>query len=365
MTTEPKNEPEASADDRTEVIQQNPGLQLKAAREAAGLSVQEVATRLNLRRQVVVDIENDNAEHHISATFFKGYIRSYAKLLNIPESVVLASYEATHEPIQPAQMHTFSQRLDDRSNDSRLKWLSIIIILILLISLGIWWWQNHSFSDILPSSMNGSESNPTQSNTIPLSQPSDPATDIPVVTEKPDDNATPTAEPAHPDATTPAPAMPSPPANAAQTALHVAEQLSQSSSQTQTSAVPTPSVNRADPNIASVATSVDAPVQADEPTATDKTMAASVNSSSSSPAISQLQLRFSKACWIEVRDASDNRLAIGVKQVGQVIVLNGQPPYKVTLGVPDGVTIEYGGQPFAFNHSSVEGRTVRLTIPNS
>lgn len=341
MTTESNNVSESSVEEPQKSSHPSSGQQLQAAREAAGLSIKDVATRLNLRQQVVVDIENDNSDHHISATFFKGYIRSYAKLLGIPEQSILASYESSHDPIQPAKMHTFSsQRIHERHNDHRLKWWTILIVLVLLVSLGFWGWQNHSIRDFLPESMGSHEG------AVELSTPESAAADVDNVQPETSAKAVKT-EPA------PAPAtMPSPPADAAQVALNTAAKLEDNG---------VAATAKTEHHFSSVTSDVEV---TDNGANTTKAADLAGEAEAHTP-LHQLHLSFSKACWIEVRDAAGNRLTTGVKQAGQDLELNGQPPYKVIIGVPDAVTISYGGTPVSFNTSSANGRTARLTIPKS
>lgn len=59
------------------------GLRLRNAREAAGLRVEDVATRLKMPVRVVQALENDDWERAGAAVFVRGQLRSYAKLLDI------------------------------------------------------------------------------------------------------------------------------------------------------------------------------------------------------------------------------------------------------------------------------------------
>lgn len=61
------------------------GVRLRNAREQLGLSQQAVAERLCLKVSTVRDIEEDKAPADLASTFLRGYIRSYAKLVHIPE----------------------------------------------------------------------------------------------------------------------------------------------------------------------------------------------------------------------------------------------------------------------------------------
>lgn len=59
------------------------GIRLRNAREAAGLQLEDVATRLKMPVRVVQALENDDWERAGAAVFVRGQLRSYAKLLGI------------------------------------------------------------------------------------------------------------------------------------------------------------------------------------------------------------------------------------------------------------------------------------------
>ncbi|MCL1633598.1 DUF4115 domain-containing protein [Luteimonas sp. SX5] len=59
------------------------GIRLRQAREAAGLRIEDVATRLKMPIRVVQALENDDWDRAGAAVFVRGQLRSYAKLLGI------------------------------------------------------------------------------------------------------------------------------------------------------------------------------------------------------------------------------------------------------------------------------------------
>lgn len=78
------------------------GQRLRAAREAAGLSVSEVAERLKMPVRVVESLEAEDWSRLGAPVFIRGQLRSYARLLGLPtESVHAASGVA---PIEPARL---------------------------------------------------------------------------------------------------------------------------------------------------------------------------------------------------------------------------------------------------------------------
>jgi cytoskeleton protein RodZ len=66
------------------------GQTLREARESQGLSVEEVATRLRLMQRQVDAIESDDFASLGQPVFARGFVRNYAKLLELPHDALLA-----------------------------------------------------------------------------------------------------------------------------------------------------------------------------------------------------------------------------------------------------------------------------------
>ncbi len=66
------------------------GQTLREAREVQGLSVEEVATRLRLMQRQVDAIEADDFASLGQPVFARGFVRNYAKLLDLPHEALLA-----------------------------------------------------------------------------------------------------------------------------------------------------------------------------------------------------------------------------------------------------------------------------------
>ena len=70
-----------------------PGGTLRQARRAAGLNIADAAEMLNLRETVVQAIEEDRFDDLPARTFARGYIRSYASLLNVNANDAVGEFE--------------------------------------------------------------------------------------------------------------------------------------------------------------------------------------------------------------------------------------------------------------------------------
>jgi len=71
------------------------GANLRAAREALGLSTQEIAGRVKFSMRQVEALESDDAANLPQGTFLRGFIRSYARMVNLDPDVLLSETE-TH-----------------------------------------------------------------------------------------------------------------------------------------------------------------------------------------------------------------------------------------------------------------------------
>ena len=70
------------------------GTLLREAREARGLTLDDLARTLNLQPRIVAALERDDHDALPAPTFVRGYIRSYARLLGLPVDPLLADHEA-------------------------------------------------------------------------------------------------------------------------------------------------------------------------------------------------------------------------------------------------------------------------------
>jgi cytoskeleton protein RodZ len=66
------------------------GARLRAAREAAGLGIDDVARQLKLAPRQVVALESDDFASLPGRTFIRGFTRNYARLLNLDSASLLA-----------------------------------------------------------------------------------------------------------------------------------------------------------------------------------------------------------------------------------------------------------------------------------
>ena len=82
----------------SDTLKAGPGADLQAAREGMEVSTREVADALNLPVNVIEALEADDYERLPPTVFTRGYLRSYARLLELSPESLLARYpEVTEE----------------------------------------------------------------------------------------------------------------------------------------------------------------------------------------------------------------------------------------------------------------------------
>ncbi|WP_213996422.1 RodZ domain-containing protein [Arsukibacterium sp.] len=288
------------------------GQLLRQAREHRKLSVAEVALQLNLRVNLVQQIEADQLDSSMLVTFVRGYLRAYARLVKLPEQQVLSAFEQQNagngDPAKP--MRTFSNRAELQATENRFMWLTYAIGFILVLMLVLWWWQTTS---------TGPDAAAVPQDSVAVEQlDNGTAVSGAIDSSGPADNT----ENIQPAATADSDVV-SPSANAEPAPVSLPDFVAAESM----------------PELASqIAAEAD-----------------------SSPQPDIITMEFQDSCWIDVLDADGNRIAYGTKEAGYQMTVNGKAPFVVTLGNPSVVRITLNNQPFDMS-SLPAGRVAKFTL---
>ena len=315
------------------------GVRLRNAREQLGFSQQAVAERLCLKVSTVRDIEEDKAPADLASTFLRGYIRSYARLVHIPEEELLPGLEK-QAPIRPAKvapMQSFSLGKRRKKRDGWLMTFTWLVLFVVVGLTGAWWWQNHKAQqEEITTMADQSSAELNQAGT-------DNAQSVPLNT----DGAATSSEPqtAAPDATA---------TNAAQAPAATANTAAPQA-QDQNAVVA--------PSQANVDTAANAPAAAqpaDNTAASLPTSPAGTATPAADP--NALVMNFSADCWLEVTDATGKKLFSGLQRKDGTLNLTGQAPYKLKIGAPAAVQIQYQGKPVDLSRFIRTNQVARLTV---
>ena len=116
----------------------SPGARLRAAREARGLSIEEVADRLRLNAALVLAMEQDRLALLGAPVFARGHLRNYAMLVGAPEKEIMSACHADEVP-EPTFLPALERRPAARRR-GRWAWPAAAVILAIAVVAAFWWW---------------------------------------------------------------------------------------------------------------------------------------------------------------------------------------------------------------------------------
>jgi cytoskeleton protein RodZ len=120
----------------------SPGARLRAAREARGLSIEEVADRLRLNAALVLAMEQDRLALLGAPVFARGHLRNYAALVGAPEEEIMAACDPDEVP-EPTFLPALDRRTVTRSR-GRWVWPVAAVLFAVVIAAVVWWWMSQS-----------------------------------------------------------------------------------------------------------------------------------------------------------------------------------------------------------------------------
>ncbi|MGR6503104.1 RodZ domain-containing protein [Shewanella sp. Koi 1] len=349
------------------------GTVLRTAREQMGLSIADTAVKLHLRPGIVENLEADDFSNISSSTYVRGYVKNYARMLGVDNALIEACL-ARQVPLvtQPA-MQSFSRKTTYQARDTKLKWLSFFIVIVLLGLFVLWWMQRTTLVTHVDVSKPTAEELAAANQTLPgdvlltetdasqrlseIAVNGSMATDGPV---KDTDEST--IDPNMNDSAA-MEAEPTPAANSAMNTNESNTALTNNASNTAlNNVVAVPSTTQ---NAATNA----APVQNQTASNVPATNTAVTNAASTAQAMpvaagqSSITIELTGDCWINIVDAKGKAIVDGVRGAGANIQASGVPPFKVILGAPTVVsTFTVDGKAISLAEFP-KGRVARLTIP--
>ncbi|MCW8832158.1 MAG: DUF4115 domain-containing protein [Colwellia sp.] len=300
-----------------DMIVVGPGQMLSEARKNLSLSIEDIAEKLNFKKCIVADIEQDIFDEKLPATYNRGYLRSYARLVNIDTNEVLSAYDMLGiAEVQRSEMQSFSNLTEKQAEHSRIMWISYFIAAVLFGLMVLWWLQTPE--------------------PIKLDEVTQKAEQISTTPEQP--------------------------------AVELTEQNNQQEEQVQ-------QLTDADQAITSSDVLPQAqPVEAEKLVTTssiENNLADQIENLAPASAQDNLEkasnvstavFTFSGDCWVNIYDATGERIAWGVKKMGYVMTVSGKPPLEVTLGKPELAAIVFNGQPVDMSPFNV-GNIAKFTLP--
>jgi cytoskeleton protein RodZ len=349
MTDQPLNDPQDSGiAEPGEAV----GRRLRSARLERNLSLERIATQLHLKPAQLGALENGRYDDLPGPVFIMGYIRNYARQLNLdPEPLVAAYRGATEGPELPRPHGPRSQ-----DNVKHGRWvgrtlvrLTTVVVVVGLAFLFAQWWQNRvpGTSDL--STGPGAD---LGIGSIADDQVQD---DRAANRAKPEMGLPPADDGSMAEvggiADTMAPDRDLPVQGASRTSVSAASDQD---------AVP-PREPEPVESAADLATAL-APSEAQSEQAGD---AASPPTSGEGTVVGadqdEVVLEFRGPCWVDVRDSAKTFRLTGSMAKGDQRVLGGTPPYSLVLGSTKAVTLTVKGVPFDLSRVA-KGNVARFKL---
>lgn len=270
-------------------------------REALGVPLSDAARALNLRPAVVEGLEQDNYAEIPVTAYRRGYLRAYAKYLGMDDRLVLDAYQARNGSTDTERkVAPVSVTRPPSKVGAWLFKLVTLLVIVALIAVTVMWWQSRGGSE--PPSMGAS---PSVEEEEALNASPEPAVVVaPHLTE---------------ESTTP-------------TTAEVTEEAMQAA------------VLIAEGSVAP--TSDEEPAVAEAPAASPNT----------------LELTFNEQSWTEIFDASNQRVFVGLQTPGTTASVEGEPPFRLTIGNATGVELRYQGEVIDLPQRAGANNVARFTL---
>ena len=318
----------------------NPGETLRQARESNGWSLADVALKLNLTASSLSNLETGAFDKLPGHTFARGYIRAYAKLLDMDQASLVHEFDLyTGTDSSGSSVHSLG-RIEEpvRVSHTILRIVSLLL-LVAVVGGGFIWWQDQTSmraKDLIGLTPEHVEVEGADGTTQihPLDEPEDLAvadaqiqSEAPAVTDTAAEQtgSTALALPA-PVATAPAPVESAP--------------------------VVAPVVVPPNTTPAAAVPATPAPIVAPVPVAATTAPVAGAG---------KVNLQYSADCWTQVTDSTGKVLFGGLKRKGENLEVSGKPPLTLRLGFARGAQVTYNGQPVDVAPFTT-GETARLKL---
>jgi cytoskeleton protein RodZ len=298
------------------------GQRLKAAREAHNLDRTEIARWLKLDEKFIKAIEEDDEENLPQPVFIAGYIRSYAKLVDLPSDQLVKEFTRSHhvftpkiakppEAPVPGHLNKVAESLPKRfsvaahSHPAKVKWFVTASLAIFVVGAVSW----------MAVFLKGSGPQ-----VAALNEPQNIALPAPLPAETTDQ---PHGAAAAGDGQLQADIEPP-------KRITVPLQLA-----------PLDKKERADPGVVAAL--------GDEQVATKERL-------------ENIAMHFNADSWVEIRDATGKRLIRSLGVAGATKEVKGVAPFQVLIGYGPGVELTYNGEPYDFSQHQGKQQVARFTL---
>lgn len=115
-----------------------PGLRLRKVRTERGLSVDDVAQQLRLSPRVISALEEGAFERLPSATYVRGYLRSYAMLLGLAPQQLIDEFNTLPQAAQKNEMIAPTPVREAKSSDAMMRFGTLLVAGVVFGLAALW-----------------------------------------------------------------------------------------------------------------------------------------------------------------------------------------------------------------------------------
>lgn len=340
--------------------QPSAGERLRKAREAAGLTVNEVADRQHLRPAVIVAIEKGDYRQIDSELFLKGYVRAYASHVGIDPDSVVRQLDRELEPLREEQkakveenpLVTIERRKRRKRRIARI--VAVLVVLVVLFYAGSLYLARQQAVAPDPAA-------DTEQDELPA-QDDDPVSSG---AEGPGDEDSMADTVTEPEALTDPEALPEADGNERLPEAEQPEVVSPEASDDSTQGTEPDSVVM----ISSPGETGDGEAASDTADAREAREAPASPADQSGPSViadneGQLVVEFSGDCWVEVQDGNGRTLVAELRSAGDTLEVSGESPLRVVLGAVSAVeSVRYSGERVDLADRRARNNRLVLNLP--
>ena len=309
-------------------ILDNPGQQLKRARELKEISTDMVAQRLRLDIKFVHAIDNDDYTPFPAAAYVRGYLRGYARMVDLNADQIITAYDQIAGEAPSLEPYVSQPVPQVGSDDGHIKLVTYSLIAATLLLLGLWWHNQQDNSEQtldLPTLINPAQENPGASTSEPLAP-----YDEEQLTESGPETVQSEATP-----------------NSVEHEFGVV-QFSEFIQPSPSPAALSGDTSRAGENLQTDTSRHD--------------MADPASVSDLPPEDGQdIVLEFSQESWVEITDSNNEKHFSSLGKPGEVVRISGLAPFKVVIGRSTAVTLSFHGETIDLQPLS-RGQVARFTL---
>jgi cytoskeleton protein RodZ len=144
-------------DEIEDKVTQKPGALLSTVRKQKGLSTEYVAGKLHLRVRLIELLEADDYDNMPEPVFIKGYLRAYAKFVEIAPEPLLEAFNSLYISERKVDKALWQSRRETHKAEHAVRWITAFFAIGVIIAVAIWWHTNKDNERLLPANISHNE----------------------------------------------------------------------------------------------------------------------------------------------------------------------------------------------------------------